>query len=285
VRILIVYDEPALQSALGLQLQARGYAAFCVTAAELSSGAAQCFIDIDTEEDCVLIDCASRETAQATAPALADESFRQLVELCARRRWHFLLLSDSRVFPGGSKQRYREADSVQPVSAVGNLLAQREQYLMAQASRHIILRSGPLIASSGANLLTDLLARLRAGGSVAVANAPRFCPTPAADLARVISAICDQLDCAARRWGIYHYHSSDAASGYEFAEVLLAAAAQYWDVGGGHVQLQVASDAPFGALFPTLNCQHIRDTYGIQQLPWRKAIPQLLKTIYAGQSS
>lgn len=285
MRILIVYNEAALQLALGAQLHERGYAALCVTPAELGDEITGRLADLDSDEDWVVIDCASREMAQDGTPLLDDALFRRCVDWCARRRWHFLLLSDSRVFPGGSKQRYRETDTPQPASPAGVLLTQREQYLAAHSARHLILRTGPLIAAGGANLLTDLLQRLRRGGTVAVANAPRFCPTPVTDLARVISGICDQLDCAARCWGIYHYHSSDAASGYEFAEVLLAAAAQYWDVGGNHAQLQIAADESFGAPFPTLNCQHIRDTFGIQQLPWRKAIPQLLKTIYAGESS
>jgi dTDP-4-dehydrorhamnose reductase len=168
---------------------------------------------------------------------------------------------------------------------VGTELLRREQYLSEQLQHHVILRTGPLIASGGVNLLSDLLQRFRNDGVVSASSAPRFCPTPAGDVARVISAICDQLDCAAQCWGIYHYHSSDAASSYEFAEVLLAAAMQYWDVGGSRVQLQAAMQEPFGGVFPMLNCQHIRDTFGIQQLPWRKAIPQLLKTIYAGESS
>jgi dTDP-4-dehydrorhamnose reductase len=61
---------------------------------------------------------------------------------------------------------------------------------------------------------------------VSAAGAPKFCPTPAVDLVRIVSGMLDQLDCDVHCWGTYHYHSSDAASCYEFAEVVLAAAAQ-----------------------------------------------------------
>jgi dTDP-4-dehydrorhamnose reductase len=97
--------------------------------------------------------------------------------------------------------------------------------------------------------------------------------------------MCDQLACNARCWGVYHYHSSDPATGYEFAEVVLAAAAQYWALDADRAPLQASIDDPLASLYPLLNCQRIRDTFGIQQLPWRKAIPQLLKTIYAGETS
>jgi dTDP-4-dehydrorhamnose reductase len=194
------------------------------------------------------------------------------------------MLSDSRVFPGAAKHRYRENDAVAPLASAGEQLLRRERYLGEQLAQHLILRTGPIIAASGDNLLTHLLGRFRRGGAVTVSAEPRFCPTPAADLARIISAIQDQLGCGAPCWGTYHYHSSDAASGYEFAEVVLAAAAQYWDVGGAHVQLQAVPGEPYGGVFPLLNCQRIRDTFGIQQLPWRRAVPELLKHIYAGES-
>jgi dTDP-4-dehydrorhamnose reductase len=265
-------------------LQQRGCEVVCVTPAELTQNIATQVAAVADCEDYLVIDCASHEVAADGTPVFADALFRQLVDSCRQQQVRLLLLSDSRVFPGGSKQRYRETDKVQPSSPAGVHLRSREQYLSEQLREHIIVRTGPLFASSGVNLLTDLLQRFRSGGVVSVSSAPRFCPTPAADVARVISGVYDQLGCAAQCWGAYHYHSSDAASGYEFAEVLLAAAAQYWDVGGSHTQLLAIAEEPFGGAFPTLNCQHIRDTFGIQQLPWRKAIPQLLKTIYAGES-
>jgi dTDP-4-dehydrorhamnose reductase len=284
VRALIVYSEPALQSALTSQWQQRSFSACCTAQQDLAASLAEQLAASDDDEQCLVIDCASRELTADGRPLFSDDLFRQLVDGCRARRAQLLLLSDSRVFPGG-KQRYRETDAAQPPSSAGLHLFNREQYLRDQLREHIVLRTGPLIAASGNNLLTDLLQRFRHGGTVAVSTAPRFCPTPVADIARVLSAIYQQLDCAAQCWGTYHYHSSDAASSYEFAEVLLAAAAQYWDVGGGHTQLLTAVAEPSSGIFPTLNCQHIRDTFGIQQLPWRKAIPQLLKTIYAGQSS
>lgn len=303
MRALIVYNETSLQLELALQLQRRGFAVLCITPAELAVFLADRFADlalqfasadqIELERpdgsyidiDYVVIDCASRELAQDDQPLLVDAHFEQLVAHCARQRWQFVLASDSRVFPSGSKQRYREVDNTQPSTRPGILLAQRERYLADHWPRHIILRTGPLIAGGGNNLLTEFLKRLRSGEAMFVANAARFCPAPAADVARVIVGICEQLGCNVQCWGIYHYHSSDPTTGYEFAEVLLAAATQYWELDAAHARLQLSIDDPLGSLYPLLNCQRIRDTFGIQQLPWRKAIPQLLKTIYAGETS
>lgn len=302
MKILIVYREDSLYRALEQQLGQRGHAVLGATVEQLAGLLAEA--GADDEEQWVVIDTASRELDAIGQSALGEITFDYLLGRCARRRGTLLLLlSDSRVFPTGGKQRYREVDPPQPNTAPGTALAERERRLAAGLPRHLILRTGPLIDAHGDNLLTGQLERLRGTGVLAAANGARFCPTPVPDLARVVAAICDQLSCNAQCWGIYHYHSSDPATGYEFAEVLLAAATQYWPLDAGataasatdgvspgstgpaaRIELQVAVDDPLASLYPLLSCQRIRDTFGIQQLPWRKAIPQLLKTIYAGEN-
>jgi dTDP-4-dehydrorhamnose reductase len=275
------------------QLHQRGTAVLCLESAEAEALLSDPHADlaagfapgsVDPDDDCIVVDCASRETGDADQP-FSLRGFEQLTAHCARRRWQLVLVSDSRVFPAGGKQRYRELDEPQPSSGAGAALRARERYLAAHWERHVILRSGPLIAATGDNLLTGLLQQLRAGSTPAGARDSRFAPTPSADLARVLVAMCDQLACNARCWGVYHYHSSDPATGYEFAEVVLAAAAQYWALDAVRAPLQASIDDPLAGLYPLLSCQRIRDTFGIQQLPWRKTIPQLLKTIHAGQTS
>lgn len=284
MKALIVCSQPSTQLALERQLQRRGqtFASFAPSrlddlAGELA-GAAEDSIGL-----LPVLDAASRELNQEGSEGFPAAAFQQLVERCRQHEVPLLMLSDSRVFPGALKQRYREIDTPAPAPGPGALLLERERYLAQHCPRHVILRTGPLLAPSGANLLTDLVQAFRRGGVVPVAAEPRFCPTPVADVARVVSGILDQLDCAAACWGIYHYHSSDAASCYEFAEVVLAAAAQYWDVGGSHVQLQASVAETCGGVFPVLSCQRIRDTFGIQQLPWRSAVPHLLKQLYEGE--
>jgi len=292
VRAIIVHSEQTLQVELARQLQQRGTEVLCLESVELEAllavpgaGLDAGFApgSVDPDDDCIVVDCASREGTAGQA-ALSQRAFEQLTAHCAQRRWQLVLVSDSRVFPSGGKQRYREFDEPQPSTAAGAALVARERYLAEHWERHIVLRTGPLIAADGENPLTELLSRLRNGGALAGAHGVRFAPTPAADLARVLAAMCDQLACNARCWGVYHYHSSDPAPGYEFAEVVLAAAAQYWAFDAGRAPLQASIDDPLAGLYPLLNCQRIRDTFGIQQLPWRKAIPQLLKTIYAGET-
>lgn len=261
-----------MAAALQQQFGQRATPIVCIETEQLAFDAAA------GDESCpiVIVDCGGQLAGQM----LAFPLFQRLVDDCQARGLPLLMLSDSRVFALARNQRYRELDLPAPTSATGEQLLRYEHYLTAHCEHHIILRTGPLLAPSASNLLADLVRQLQRGGIIPAATEPRFCPTSIADLARVIAAICDQVDCAAQCWGIYHYHSSDAATFYEFAEVVLAAASQFWNLGDS-VQLQADADAARGSDYPLLHCQKIRDTFGIQQLQWRKAIPDLLKQMQA----
>jgi dTDP-4-dehydrorhamnose reductase len=276
LKTVIICSEIELQQSLKLQLLQRSHSVRWIEAAhseELLN------IETDAAESLLVIDCASGGGGDAAA--FAEDKFKQAVQHSAERGWPYLLLSDCRVFPG-NKQRYRETDQVEPHSVVGVTLALREKFLIATHPQCLVLRVGPILSSAGDSLLMRLLGLLRAGGTVYGSSEPRFCPVAIDDLARVMCAIVDQIDCAAQCWGIYHYNSSDATPPYEFAEAVLAAASQYWPL-VDHVRIAAAPSVEWSGNYPQLNCHLIRDTFGIQQLTWRKAIADLMKRIHAGE--
>lgn len=277
----MICSDASLQKALTQQFELRQREILCFTpeqAAEIFSADAA----PDDDNTYVVIDTASSSTILQRQPErFSQSSFEYLVQRSAERHWPYFLLSDCHVFASG-KQRHREIDKTEPSTAEGVTIAQREDFLRSHHPLHIVLRSGAILAAEGDNLLTRLLALLRAGGEVPAAGEPRFCPVGIDDLARVMGAVYDQLDCAAQCWGTYHYNSSDATSPYEFAEAVLAAASQYWPL-VDRVKIQVAALSPWSGNCPQLNCQLLRDTFGIQQLTWRKAVPELLKRIHTGE--
>ena len=124
-----------------------------------------------------------------------------------------------------------------------------ESRVVQAAPSALVLRTGPLFASVGRNLLTQTLERMDLAATRAAkteplgsSNAERraaeppsrraaefdnrdvFCPVCSVDAARVIAAILDQLSVGARARGIYHYGSCDRATAYDFAEAALVAA-------------------------------------------------------------
>jgi dTDP-4-dehydrorhamnose reductase len=204
------------------------------------------------------------------------DDFSRMVELCKQYGHAYFLSSDAMVFDGSDGKRFQEGDEPKPASDVGIALYQREKLLQTTLEKYLILRLGLLFSESGHHGVLSLMERFRQSKTLPLNNFELHCPTHVRDAARVIAAILDQLCCDASTWGTYHYSSADPVTDYEFSEVILAAASQYWDL--SEVELQ-RSDI-FTPRQPVLNCQKIRDWYGIKQLPWRAFVSATLRSLY-----
>lgn len=205
-----------------------------------------------------------------------------VAKACQRTSITYLYVSSSRVFSGQLDRPYVEEDYPDNEETVGQLLSNAEQVVRGSCESHLVLRLGPIFSYEGMNLMTQMLGSMGEGGSLILDNNLRGCPVAAGDGARVISALLDQLSAGARPWGIYHYGSSDTATIYEFAEVLLASASQFSEFSDLAVQLEREPDGLM-PLNRTLNCDKIRNTFAIRRVPWRGAISDIVKHYYEQQ--
>jgi dTDP-4-dehydrorhamnose reductase len=189
----------------------------------------------------------------------------------------YLFLSDGRVFASDvENDSFDESDAITANTVPGIFLAELEKRLCENGGSAMILRTGPLIASRGASFLNDCLATMRGSRVLSLNDKLISCPTPVADLARVISGIIDQIACGVACRGVYHYCSSGRASAFEFAEVVCAFASQFVtpmadiaDLDSGH---------RWQPNVPELGCEQILQDFGIKQLPWRAYLPRMIKT-------
>lgn len=201
---------------------------------------------------------------------------------CQRAAIPYLYVSSSRVFSGQLDRPYSENDPPDSEETVGKLLSQAEEMVTGSCQRHLVLRLGPVFSYEGTNLITQMLGPMLEGGSLVLDNNLRGCPVAAADGARVVSAILDQLSTGLEPWGIFHYGSSDTATYYEFAEALLASASQFSEFSSSAVQLEREAEG-LPPLNRMLECTRIRNTFAIKQVPWRNAIADLVKQYYASR--
>ena len=205
-----------------------------------------------------------------------------VAKACQRSKIPYLYISSSRVFSGQLERPYTEEDFPDNEETIGQLLANAEQLVRDSCERHLILRLGPIFSYEGTNLITQMLGPMLQGGSLVLDNNLRGCPVAAADGARVVSALLDQLSTGLEPWGIFHYGSSDTATYYEFAEAMLAAASQFSEFGSSAVQLEREPDG-LAPLNRALDCSKIRSTFAIKQVPWRSAIADIVKQYYSRQ--
>ncbi len=209
---------------------------------------------------------------------------RWIAKACQRAGITYLYVSSSRVFSGRLDRPYTEEDEADSEEVVGGLLTQAEEVVAQTCERHLILRLGPVFSYEGANLITQMLGALRQGDSLILDNNLRGSPVAAADGARVLLALLDQLSTGIEPWGIYHYGSADTATYFEFAEALLASASQFFEFSSSAVQLERES-AGLMTLNRSLDCNKIRNTFAIRQVTWRSAIGDLVKHYYDQQQT
>ncbi|MFE8072706.1 sugar nucleotide-binding protein [Marinobacteraceae bacterium S3BR75-40.1] len=193
-----------------------------------------------------------------------------LGKLCAERDLAMLQLSSCYVFDGRKQSAYISSNPGNPISQLGILQWDAEQHLRAHLPRHLILRTGWS--------LERFLAMVMKKERLAMSSRCQGQPVAMEDLARVITAMVQQVECGAEVWGTYQYAGAEEITLYELGLAILET-----------VQPEPAMDLvddveSWTELEPenaTLGCNKIKNTFGIKQRPWRSYIENewaLLKT-------
>ena len=264
MKVLVLTDDVPLRQALFRQFESRSRHCLLLDPALLSSPGAMTAQLRQHAGSLLLL----APAAAGPDTTWADQLGR-LAECCRETGSHVLLISSSLVF-SGEKTSYRETDET---LASDNPWLAAEQAVLAHFPEALIVRTTQLFSAIPDNQLTRILQQLQAGGDIPCDNQWRAAPTAAADLARVCSAMIDQISCGAELSGVYHYSSAEPVTCFQFVEAVYAAASQYLGSDSLAIAVSATGDsvAP-GWAVPRLNCDKIRDTFGIKQLPWRSFI-------------
>ena len=197
----------------------------------------------------------------------------------------FVHISSALVFNGARGKMFVESDRPKPRGSISRRLTELEQTVIKQLEQHIVLRSGWLFGAHGQGAFQSLLSGMERGAEIRFEPTVDGAPTPAADVARVLFAMMQQVDCGAPCWGIYHYGSSDTTTGRDFSETVITMAAQYGKIDIERIRLVETGPGEESRVprHPILDCNKILNTFGIKQRPWRSAMTGILKTIYQEQ--
>jgi dTDP-4-dehydrorhamnose reductase len=286
VKVLVIAQDGQIRRALEKQLAVRHRPFVSVGTEWLQSNRSltiQRPLSAITGEIKVVVNAISLECLERETHEVAIDDAQWLAEICTQAAIPLIQLSNSQVFDGVDSGRHREDEPVAPSDQVGVLLSQLEERVCSSSKQHIILRVGPLFSSMGGNLLTSLMHDFKRNETRVLSTLGHSCPTHVNDLARVLSAIIDQLSCGAEPWGTYHYCSSDPTSSYQFAETVLAVAAQFAPAGDQPLLLASTTTDDSGWTRPLLNCEKILNTFGIKQLPWRAFVVPTVKNMFESE--
>ena len=208
-----------------------------------------------------------------------------LARCCLARDIVLVQLSTDQVFDGTKTTGYSETDTPNPVNVYGRSLWAGEEAIRRFWHKHIILRTAWVFGPDGDNVLKRILRQASELDVVRVPSGRKGCPTPALDVARVILAILEQVDCDVDPplWGTYHYVGSDVTDWPTFAETVIKAAKSFIDVEVERVEAVdpsvLAGTTPRPAN-TELSTRKILSTFGIKQQAWRRGVQDTLKALY-----
>lgn len=231
------------------------------------------------------VDSAEEESERCFA--LNADAVEILGRACGALSVPLFHLSSDYVFDGHYASGYKEDDQSSPLGLYGESKWQGEERLRAVLPQHIILRVSWVFSTIGDNFMRRALQQAREQQSIRAVDDRRGCPTSAADIARVITAMLKQIHNGAENWGTYHYCGAEVTSRYGFTEAVLAAAGQYEKLTAETLEPISSSELCSDAERPAssvLVCNKLLNAFGIRQIPWRNELIAMVRLQYQEQS-
>lgn len=221
------------------------------------------------------------ERAPATAFAANRDGAAALASACAEAGIPLLQVSTDHVFDGGGERPWREQDPLSPLGVYGLSKAAGEAEIRARLDAHLILRTSWVFSAADGNFVTAVLARARAGETLAVVADQVGGPTPAVALAEALLALARRhLGGDALPWGSWHFAGQPFVSRHAFAQAILAGAlARGLLPAPVPVRALRAADWPGAALRPANACLDMVRTQaslGLAPPDWRAGLGAVL---------
>ena len=200
---------------------------------------------------------------------------RNLAMAAAEGDFVLVHISTDYVFDGKKNMPYTEADMPMPLNVYGNTKLAGENFVRAEAPKHLILRvSGlfgvnPCRAKGGRNFVTTMLKLAAERDEVRVVDDEILSPTHTLDIVRQLDKLLGTERC-----GTYHVSSQGQCSWY-------ACAQKIFELKGITTKLSVAASDEFPAkvrrpLFSALDNANLRQE-GIDIMPsWEVGIAEYL---------
>ena len=207
-----------------------------------------------------------------------------LAQACHGLDLPLLHLSSDYVFNGDQRVPYKEDSYTAPVNRFGEAKLAAEQAIKKHCPQHIVLRVGWIFSAKGNNFVLRTLRQLQEKHHVKAVSDQQGCPTYASDVARVLIAIIQQLECDINVWGTYHYSGAEVTTWKGFAEAILAAAKKHGltqvETIDAVTSLEWPANAPRPA-YSVLDCTKTLSTFGIRQRPWRSGLVKVIDQVFS----
>ena len=188
-------------------------------------------------------------------------------------------ISTDYVFSGDSSTAYLEDAKPAPLGVYGASKLAGEQILQSTWEKHVIVRISWVFGKYGSNFVKTILRLAQERETLGIVGDQYGCPTPAADIARVLLEIAVKVHEGAEKWGTYHYCGKPAVSWYEFAEAIIAGASKKNNLKIQNLNEITSDEYPTRAKRPVnseLLVSKICRDYGIVQREWQSYLQEVI---------
>jgi dTDP-4-dehydrorhamnose reductase len=206
-----------------------------------------------------------------------------LAAACADVGISLIHISTDYVFDGTKSGAYLEDDPVAPLGVYGASKEAGDRAVRDRLASHVILRTAWVYSVHGHNFVRTMLRLADQHPVLRVVADQTGSPTSAAEIARAIAAIVQQLSAGSRRWGTYNFAGAGSVTWHGFAEAIFEEAAA-WRGPPPRVAAITTADYPTPARRPVnsvLDCGKISETFGIVPRFWREALAEVIREIYS----
>lgn len=160
------------------------------------------------------------ETEPVKAMQINGTAIGVIAALCKQYGTQLIHISTDYVFDGSSALPLKEDAPVNPINQYGLSKLKGEELAVKEAATSIIIRTSWVYSSYGNNFVKTMMRLMQQRAELKVVNDQIGAPTYAADLAKAILQIVDQLEIAGsskNKGGIYHYCNEGRISWFDFA--------------------------------------------------------------------
>ena len=195
---------------------------------------------------------------------------------CKNKNIPFIHISTDYVFDGKKTSPYYEDDQTNPVNYYGLTKSNAEKGIIKLNSNSIILRTSWVFSNSKSNFLSKIIKQIKNNKEVKVVGDQVGSPTSAIDLAKTCIYLSQLMKERKQTSSIYHYSGYPETSFYDYAKEI-----KKYLLNKTKIIKIKSSDYPQIAIRPLytyLNCDLIKNDFGIKRPDWKKSLKEVLKS-------
>ena len=227
------------------------------------------------------------ESEEDVAFAVNRDGAGNLAAACAEIDIPLIHISTDYVFDGSKDSPYVEDDPVKPANVYGRSKEAGEAAVREKLSKHIIMRTSWVFGAHGPNFVKSIIRLSNSRDKLGIVDDQYGGPTSAQAIAKASLIIAATIADGEEKWGTYHFSGAPVTTWYGFTNAIIAEG-KALIANPPEVDAITTEEYPTPASRPLnsrLDCEKIRNTFGIPQPSWEVNLKDVLDELVTLEES